>query len=91
LSTRVFTGWLEAGGDGADGDGADGDGIVYAPHTSRGFVAPPHKDTLLVLNGLLAKVGMWQARRHGAGERLERLAATSAAAGDGERGQPPAG
>ena len=65
--------------------------IVYAPHTSKGFVAPPHKDTLLVLNGLLAKVGMWQARRHGAAERLERLAATSAAAGDGERGQPPAG
>jgi hypothetical protein len=86
LSTRVFTGWLEAGG-----DGADGDVIVYAPHTSKGFVAPPHKDTLLVLNGLLAKVGMWQARRHGAGERLERLAATSAAAGAGERGQPPAG
>jgi hypothetical protein len=64
---------------------------VYAPHTSKGFVAPPHKDTLLVLNGLLAKFGMWQARRHGAEERLERLAATSAAAGAGERGQPPAG
>jgi len=85
LSTRIFTGWLEADGDGG------GDGVVYAPHTSKGFVAPPHKDTLLVLNGLLAKFGMWQARRHGAEERLERLAATSAAAGAGERGQPPAG
>ena len=81
LSTRIFTGWLEAGGD----------GIVYAPHTSKGFVVPPHKDTLLVLNGLLAKFGMWQARRHGAGERLERLAAARAAAGTGEGGQPPAG
>jgi hypothetical protein len=68
---------------------------VYAPHTSKGFVAPPHKDTLLVLNGLLAKFGLWQARRHGAEERLERLAATSPAAtslaGAGEGGQPPAG
>jgi hypothetical protein len=85
LSTRTFTGWLEADRDGG------GDAIVYAPHTSKGFVAPPHKDTLLVLNGLLAKFGMWQARRHGAEERLERLAATSAAAGAGEGGQPPPG
>ena len=54
LSTRIFTGWLEVGGDGA----------VYAPHTSKGFVVPPNKNTLLVLNGLLAKFGMWQARRH---------------------------
>jgi hypothetical protein len=94
LSTRIFTGWLEASGNGAGGDGG-ADDVVYAPHTSKGFVAPPHKDTLLVLNGLLAKFGLWQARRHGAEERLERLAATraaaGAAAGGGERGQPPAG
>ena len=94
LSTRIFTGWLEASGNGAGGDGGVDD-VVYAPHTSKGFVAPPHKDTLLVLNGLLAKFGLWQARRHGAEERLERLAATraaaGAAAGGSERGQPPAG
>jgi hypothetical protein len=90
LGTRIFTGWLEAGGDGGGGDGG-ADGVVYAPHTSKGFVAPPHKDTLLVLNGLLAKFGLWQARRHGAEERLERLAAASAAAGAGEGGQPAAG
>jgi hypothetical protein len=68
LSTRIFTGWLEAGEDGA----------VYAPHTSKGFVAPPSKNLLLTLNGLLAKFGLWQARRHGTAERLERLAAERA-------------
>jgi hypothetical protein len=72
LSTRIFTGWLEVSRDGA----------VYAPHTSKGFVAPPSKNTLLVLNGLLAKFGLWQARRHGMAERLERLA-TEQAAGNG--------
>jgi hypothetical protein len=91
LSTRIFTGWLDVGGDGADRDGADGDGIVYAPHTSKGFVAPPEKNTLLVLNGLLAKFGMWQARRHGLAGQLERLAAARAAAGAGESEQPPPG
>jgi hypothetical protein len=71
LSTRVFTGWLEVSGDAA----------VYAPHTSKGFVAPPSKNLLLVSNGLLAKFGLWQARRHGTAERLERLATEKAAAG----------
>jgi hypothetical protein len=56
-------------------------GAVYAPHTSKGFVAPPNKNLLLVLNGLLAKFGLWQARRHGTAERLERLATEKAAAG----------
>jgi hypothetical protein len=54
---------------------------VYAPHTSKGFVAPPGKNTLLVLNGLLAKFGLWQARRHGMAEQLQRLATEQAAAG----------
>jgi hypothetical protein len=69
LSTRVFTGWLEVTGDGA---------AVYAPHTAKGFVAPPRKKLLLVSNGLLAKYGMWQSRRQGTAERLERLAAEKA-------------
>jgi hypothetical protein len=69
LSTRTFTGWLEVTGDGA---------AVYAPHTTRGFVAPPRKKLLLVSNGLFAKYGMWQARRQGTAERLERLAAEKA-------------
>jgi hypothetical protein len=60
LSTRVFTGWLEVSGGAA----------VYAPHTAKGFVAPPSKNLLLVSNGLLAKYGFWQARRQGAAERL---------------------
>ena len=70
LSTRMFTGWLEVRGDAA----------VYAPHTSKGFVAPPSKSLLLVSNGLLAKYGLWQARRQGAAERLERLATQRASA-----------
>ena len=66
LSTRTFTGWLEVTEDGT---------AVYAPHTTKGFVAPPAKKLLLVSNGLFAKYGMWQARRQGTAERLERLAA----------------
>ena len=66
LSTRTFTGWLQAADDGT---------TVYAPHTSKGFAAPPQKKLLLVSNGLFAKYGMWQARRRGTAERLERLAA----------------
>jgi hypothetical protein len=64
LSTRVFTGWLDVSPDGA----------IYAPYTSRGFVAPPRKHLLLVSNGLLAKYGLWQARRQGTAARLARLA-----------------
>jgi hypothetical protein len=59
----------------------NGDAAVYAPHTSRGFVAPPSKNLLLVSNGLLAKFGLWQARRHGTAGRLERLATEKAAGG----------
>ena len=66
LATRTFTGWLEVDGDGT---------AVYAPHTSKGFVAPPRKKLLLVSNGLFAKYGLWQARRRGTAERLEQLAA----------------
>ena len=66
LATRVFTGWLEVPGDGP---------AVYAPHTSKGFVAPPRKNLLLVSNGVLAKVGLWQARRNGTAAKLDQLAA----------------
>jgi hypothetical protein len=69
LSTRIFTGWQEV----------SGDAVVYAPHTSNGFVAPPSKNLLLTLNWLIAKFGLWQARRHGTAERLERLATERAA------------
>jgi len=70
LSTRVFTGWLEVSPDGA----------IYAPHTSKGFVAPPRKRLLLVSNGLLAKYGLWQARRQGTAARLAQLASEREAA-----------
>ena len=66
LATRTFTGWLDVARDGA---------ALYAPHTSKGFVAPPRKKLLLVSNGLFAKYGLWQARRQGTAGRLERLAA----------------
>jgi hypothetical protein len=66
LTTRTFTGWLEVDSGGR---------AIYAPHTSKGFIAPPRKNLLLISNGLFAKYGMWQARRQNAAERLERLAA----------------
>jgi len=66
LSTRTMTGWLEVG---------DHGDAVYAPHTSKGFAAPPAKDLLLVSNGLFAKYSLWQARRGGVLERLQRLQA----------------
>jgi hypothetical protein len=75
LATRTFTGWLDVAGDGT---------ARYAPHTSKGFVAPPRKRLLLVTNGLFAKYGMWQARRQGTAERLARLAAGRGAQPSGE-------
>jgi hypothetical protein len=68
LSTLTLTGWLEV----------NGDEVTYAPHTSKGFVAPPMKKVLLVSNGLFAKYGLWQAKRQGTVERLERMAAEKA-------------
>jgi Pyridoxamine 5'-phosphate oxidase len=56
LETRQHTGWLEVGQDG---------GALYAPHTEVGYVAPPNKRLLLLLNGGLAKRGVRQARRAG--------------------------
>src|SRR5439155_1712179 len=66
LSTRVLTGWLTVADDGA---------ALYAPHTSKGFLAPPRKSLLLVSNGLMAKVGHWQASRSGVADRLRQVAA----------------
>jgi hypothetical protein len=66
LATRTFTGWLDVASDGT---------ALYAPHTSKGFMAPPRKKLLLVSNGLFAKYGLWQARRQGTADRLEQLAA----------------
>lgn len=67
LSTQVLTGWLEVGDDGQ---------ARYSPHTSKGFTAPPAKTLLLVTNGLLAKRGLRQARKHGVAERLAAAAST---------------
>ena len=91
LATRVLTGWLEVGGDGA-GPGGSGvvspnvpggsgvsPGVIYAPHTSKGFLAPPKKNLLLVSNGLMAKVGHWQASRSGVADRLRQVAADAGA------------
>ena len=54
-------------------------GAVYAPHTTRGFVAPASKRLLLTSNGLLAQYGLWQARRQGMAARLAQLASERAA------------
>lgn len=54
LRTRQYTGWLTVGADGA---------MRYAPHTETGYVAPPNKTLLLLLNGALAKRGTRAAAR----------------------------
>lgn len=64
LATRTFTGWLDVADDGS---------AVYAPHTSKGYAAPPMKTMVLLFNGLYAKWGFRQAMRHGALERLRQL------------------
>jgi hypothetical protein len=56
LAVRQHTGWLTS-------DRPDAG--VYAPHTSRGFRAPSSKTLLLLVNGLLAKKGVRDARRSG--------------------------
>ncbi|MEU1268571.1 hypothetical protein [Streptomyces sp. NPDC005799] len=53
LANRVCTGWLEV----------SGPEIVYAPHTSSGFAAPPVKSVQLFFNGMFAKRGWRAARR----------------------------
>jgi hypothetical protein len=65
LGMRTLTGWLTVTDEGA----------LYAPHTSKGLAAPPYKTLLTVSNGLLAKHGLWRARRDGTAERLRQLAA----------------
>jgi hypothetical protein len=57
LETRQHTGWLTVSGDGR---------ALYAPHTEVGYVAPPNKTLLLLLNGGVAKRGVRRARRAGA-------------------------
>jgi hypothetical protein len=64
LGTRTMTGWLEVDGEGK---------ATYAPHTCKGWSAPPVKGILLVMNGLLAKVGYRRAVRNGVLERLRRM------------------
>lgn len=54
LEARQYTGWLEVGDDGR---------ARYAPHTETGYVAPPIKPLLLLLNGALAKKGVRAARK----------------------------
>jgi hypothetical protein len=53
LKTRQYTGWLTV----------DDTGMRYAPHTETGYVAPPNKTLLLLLNGALAKRGVRAASR----------------------------
>lgn len=67
LGTRSMTGWLEVTDDGR---------MAYAPHTEKGWSAPPMKNLLLVMNGLLAKFGYRRALRKGVLDDLRRLQAT---------------
>ncbi|WP_405833318.1 hypothetical protein [Streptomyces sp. NBC_01176] len=63
LGMRTLTGWVTV----------TEEGTVYAPHTSKGLAAPPFKNLLTVSNGLLAKYGLWRARRDGTSARLQDL------------------
>ena len=75
LATQVLTGWLDVAADGS---------ATYAPHTAKGFAAPPNKRLLLVTNGLMAKYGLRKARHDHVAERLQAAveAASSARAAD---------
>lgn len=64
LKTRQCTGWLVVDD--------TGNSAVFAPHTEKGFVAPPNKTLLLLLNGLVAKIGLRKARRAGRADLLDR-------------------
>ncbi len=63
LANRVCTGWLEV----------DGDTVVYAPHTTSGFAAPPVKSVQMFFNGVFAKQGWRKARREGTLAKLAQL------------------
>lgn len=73
IGTRAMTGWLEVGVEGT---------VTYAPHTAKGWSAPPMKNVLLVMNGLLAKFGYRRAVRKGVLDELQRLQAQTQAEGD---------
>src|SRR5437879_13309754 len=79
LKTRQSTGWLEA----AD----ESDSATFAPHTEQGFAAPANKTLTLLINGLVAKVGLRRGRRAGSAALLnrsgERAGGATDAAGTG--------
>ncbi len=63
LANRICTGWLQV----------DGDTVVYAPHTTSGFAAPPVKSVQMFFNGVFAKRGWRKARREGTLAELAQL------------------
>jgi hypothetical protein len=63
LTVQFCTGWLEV----------SGNSTLYAPHTFRALSAPAMKTVRMLGNGLLAKHGLRQARRHGTLAKLDRL------------------
>ncbi|WP_063758859.1 hypothetical protein [Streptomyces sp. NRRL S-340] len=63
LANRICTGWLEV----------DGDTVVYAPHTTSGFAAPPVKTVQMFFNGVFAKQGWRKAQREGTLAKLAQL------------------
>jgi hypothetical protein len=65
LTVQICTGWLEVSGNSA----------LYAPHTFRTLSTPAVRIIQMLGNGLLAKYGLRQARRHGTLANLHRLAA----------------
>lgn len=84
IATQAMTGWLEVRTDGT---------ITYAPHTAKGWSAPPLKNVLVIMNGLLAKFGYRRAVRNGVFDELqllqERMQAGEGAGSSGAREREP--
>jgi hypothetical protein len=56
LTTRYLTGWL---------DRTAGQHATYAPHTDKGYAAPPNKTLVLLVNGGVTKYGVRKAVHQG--------------------------
>lgn len=63
IRTRYHTGWLTVDDEGR---------VRYAPHTEKGFAAPPVKGLMLLISGLIATRGVRRAKRRGASACLPR-------------------
>lgn len=76
LRTRYLTGWMTV----------DDGTVRYAPHTDKGYAAPPNKTLVLLANGLLTKIGVRRAVRRGELTELPRPMVRSERRAEAHRG-----